>query len=276
MLIGVNAPHFGPGGDPGLLRDWARLVEDLGFDSLMVSDHVVVTDDFADRYPEPFYDPLTTIAWLSGLTERIRLGTSVLILPYRSALLVARMTANLREISGDRFVLGVGVGWSEPEFDALGISFGDRAALTDRALSTIQETWTQLLGGDRSAIPVWVGGNGARALRRCQRFGAAWHPLRASLGELAAAHRMSGIAEVNPRISLQVSETPLHEEHRGLGIGSIEQIIEDLDRLRRLGAGTVILDPYTGNPEDLHHPEHAWRALTAIATQWKERNLAHI
>ncbi|GDY79769.1 hypothetical protein SAV31267_092540 [Streptomyces avermitilis] len=106
MQLGVNVPNFGPGTDPGVLRDWARLAEGLGFDLLMVSDHVAVTPDVAERYPEPFYEPFTTLSWLAGLTTRLRLGTTVLVLPYRHPLLVARMAANLNQLSSGRFVLG--------------------------------------------------------------------------------------------------------------------------------------------------------------------------
>jgi alkanesulfonate monooxygenase SsuD/methylene tetrahydromethanopterin reductase-like flavin-dependent oxidoreductase (luciferase family) len=73
VRIGVNVPNFGPGTDPGMLRSWAQTVEGLGFDLLMVSDHVAVTPDVAEQYPAPFYEPFTTLAWLAGLTSRVRL-----------------------------------------------------------------------------------------------------------------------------------------------------------------------------------------------------------
>ena len=129
--MGVNVPNFGPGTDPGVLRSWARTVEGLGFDLLMVSDHVVITPDVAEQYPAPFYEPFTTLAWLAGVTERVRLGTTVLIVPYRHPLLVARMAANLNQLSGGRLVLGVGVGWARQEFAALDVEFGRRGRLTD-------------------------------------------------------------------------------------------------------------------------------------------------
>jgi hypothetical protein len=86
VQIGVNVPNFGPGTDPGVLRDWAHTVEGLGFDLLMVSDHIVVTPDVAEQYPPPFYEPFTTLSWLAGITGRIRLGTTVVIVPYRHPL----------------------------------------------------------------------------------------------------------------------------------------------------------------------------------------------
>ena len=95
MRLGVNVPNFGPGTSPDILQRWALTVEGLGFDLLMVSDHVVVTPDVAEQYPAPFYEPFTTLAWLAGLTRRVRLGTTVLIVPYRHPLLTARMAADL-------------------------------------------------------------------------------------------------------------------------------------------------------------------------------------
>ena len=81
MHLGVNVPNYGPGTDPGVLREWGRITEGLGFDLLMVSDHVVVTPDVAVRYPEPFFEPFTTLSWLAGITTRVRLGTTVLVVP---------------------------------------------------------------------------------------------------------------------------------------------------------------------------------------------------
>lgn len=102
MQLGVNVPNFGPGTDPGVLREWAQVVEGLGFGLLMMSDHVVVTPEVAERYPEPFYEPFTTLAWLAGVTSTVRLGTTVLILPYREPLLVARTAGTLNRLSGGR------------------------------------------------------------------------------------------------------------------------------------------------------------------------------
>src|SRR2546423_7647358 len=135
--MGVNVLNFGPGTNPDVLRRWAQTVEGLGFDLLMVSDHVAITPDVAEQYPPPFYEPFTTLSWLAGITHRVRLGTTVLIVPYRHPLLVARMAANLNELSGGRLVLGVGVGWARPEFEALDVPFPRRGALTDERLHTI-------------------------------------------------------------------------------------------------------------------------------------------
>jgi alkanesulfonate monooxygenase SsuD/methylene tetrahydromethanopterin reductase-like flavin-dependent oxidoreductase (luciferase family) len=261
MQLGVNLPNFGPGTDPGVLREWAWIVGELGFDLLMVSDHVVVTSDVAQRYPEPFYEPFTTLSWLAGVTSRVRLGTTVLVLPYRHPLLVARMAGNLDQLSGGRFVLGVGVGWAREEFDALGVPFTARGKLTDDYLVSLREA---------VSVPIWVGGNSDAAIRRAARFGDAWHPLRNTLAWLRAAVAQHPLAAFTPRIALRLTTTPVDDPERLAGVGTLEQVLDDLDELRRLGAETVVLDPYHGDPDETRRPELAWQALTALATQWKK------
>jgi alkanesulfonate monooxygenase SsuD/methylene tetrahydromethanopterin reductase-like flavin-dependent oxidoreductase (luciferase family) len=141
MKLGVNILNFGPGGSPDSLRGWARFAEQAGFSIAMISDRGPLTPDVQALYPAPFYDPFVTLAWLAGQTEHIELGTTVALLPYRHPLLTARMVANIDQFSGGRFVFGVGVGWSEPEFAALGVPFGQRGAITDEYLAAITELW---------------------------------------------------------------------------------------------------------------------------------------
>jgi probable F420-dependent oxidoreductase len=279
VRLGVNAPNFGPGTDPDILRRWALTAEGLGFDLLMVSDHVAVTPDVAEQYPAPFYEPFTALAWLAGLTRHIRLGTTVLILPYRHPLLTARMAANLNDLSGGRLVLGVGVGWARQEFDALGVPFRDRGRLTDLHLLAIRAAWADAEDYRGGPIPVWVGGNSDAALRRAVRLGDAWHPLRFTPGWLTGAlDRMKAIAgelqrpppALVPRIALHLTPSPVTGEERLAGHGTIAQVAGDLERLRSLDADTVVLDPFNGDPDETSHPEAAWQALATVAERWTE------
>ena len=275
MRLGVNVPNFGPGTDPDVLRRWALTVEGLGFDLLMMSDHIAVTPDVAQEYPAPFYEPFTTLSWLAGLTRRVRLGTTVLIVPYRHPLLTARMAANLNDLSGGRLILGVGVGWARQEFDALGVPFRERGRLTDEHLLAIRAAW-QDDGDYRSGqIPVWIGGNSDAALRRAVRLGDAWHPLRFTPGWIAeAAGRLKasgGRTALMPRIALRLTAEPVTGGARLVGHGTIDQITGDLRLLRSLGAGTVVLDPFNGDPRETAHPETAWHALAAVAERWNQQ-----
>jgi alkanesulfonate monooxygenase SsuD/methylene tetrahydromethanopterin reductase-like flavin-dependent oxidoreductase (luciferase family) len=264
MHLGVNVPNYGPGTGPGVLREWGRVVEGLGFDLLMVSDHVVITPDVAVRYPERFFEPFTTLSWLAGITTRVRLGTTVIVLPYRHPLLVARMAGNLHELSGGRLVLGVGVGGARQEFEALGVPFTRRGRLTDQYLAALRQAW-----GTQSTIPIWVGGNSKAAIRRAVKFDAAWHPLRITLPFLRDAVTSHTLPALAPRIALRLTGSPVEGPERPAGTGSLEQILDDLGELRRLGADTVVLDPYHGDPEETRRPDLAWQTLTTVATHWR-------
>ncbi|MFC4033472.1 LLM class flavin-dependent oxidoreductase [Streptomyces polygonati] len=274
MRIGVNVPNFGPGTNPDGLARWAKNVEGLGFDLLMVSDHVAVTSDVARQYPAPFYEPFTTLAWLAGITDRIMLGTTVLIVPYRHPLLMARMAANLHQLSGGRLILGVGVGWAKEEFEALGVPFEQRGALTDHHLQVMRDAWEDEADYGCGQIPIWVGGNSDAGIRRAVRLGAPWHPLRFTMPWYREAlDRLKGFAvelqlpipDLAPRITLRLTDEPVDHTERRAGEGTLEQILDDIEELRLLGAGTVMLDPYSGDPDETLRPEVAWQALATIA-----------
>jgi len=257
-----------------MLRRWAQTAEGLGFDLLMLSDHIVVTPDVAEQYPAPFYEPFTTLAWLAGITGRIRLGTTVLIVPYRHPLLTARMAANLNDLSGGRLVLGVGVGWAVQEFDALGVPFRQRGKLTDDYLRAVRAAWADEQDYRSGRIPIWVGGNSDAGLRRAVLLGEAWHPLRFTIPWLRKAmDRLTALAGEQrrpvpglvPRIALRLAESPVTGPGRLAGDGTIEQVLDDLAQLSLLGADTVVLDPFNGHPGETHHPEVAWQALATVS-----------
>ncbi|GGV28267.1 F420-dependent oxidoreductase [Streptomyces longisporoflavus] len=274
MRIGVNVPNFGPGTNPDNLARWAETAEDLGFDLLMMSDHVAITPDVAAQYPAPFYEPFTTLAWMAGITSRIKLGTTVLITPYRHPLLVARMAANLHELSGGRLVLGMGVGWAREEFEALGVPFERRGALTDDHLRTLRAAWENDADYRSGQVPIWIGGNSDAAMRRAVRFGAPWHPLRFTmpwfrdalvrLGEVSAQLGLP-VPGLAPRIRLRLTDEPVEHADRRAGEGTVEQFLDDVEELRLAGAESVLLDPYHGDPNETLRPEAAWQALTTVA-----------
>jgi probable F420-dependent oxidoreductase len=291
MQLGVNVPNFGQGTSPEVLAEWAQVAEGLGFDVLMMSDHVAVTADVARSYPAPFFDPFATLAWLAGQTKRIWLGTTVLVVPYRSPLLTAQLSATLQLLSGGRLVLGIGVGWARQEFDALGLRFDQRGAVTDDHLAALRTLWTAEVAehhgpaadfsgvhgslAGRTAPPLWIGGNGRPALRRVARLGDAWHPLGLTLAELRAGlawlreeAEAGGAARRGfaPRIKFRLTPAPAPApgDDRQPGIGTLSQVTADLEQLRDLGAQAVILDPYHGDPAETRDPRRAWADLAAI------------
>ncbi|MDS0131930.1 MULTISPECIES: LLM class flavin-dependent oxidoreductase [unclassified Amycolatopsis] len=278
MKIGVNVPNFGPGTNPGVLRAWAQTVEGLGYDLLMVSDHVAITPDVAGQYPAPFYEPFTTLSWLAGVTQRVRLGTTVLVVPYRHPLLVARMAANLDELSGGgRLVLGAGIGWAKQEFDALGVPFEQRGKLTTEHLRAIRAAWADTDDYRAGSIPLWLGGHSDAGLRRAIELGDAWHPLRLTMAgfreTLGRLEKLAGDGPVPafaPRILLRVTAAPVTGPDRRAGEGTLEQVVDDLAQLRAMGADTVVLDPFDSDPAETLRPEVAWRDLAAVAASWRE------
>ncbi|MFY1689567.1 LLM class flavin-dependent oxidoreductase [Plantactinospora sp. WMMB782] len=280
MRLGVNVPNFAPGTDPDMLRRWAQTIEGLGFDLLMVSDHIAVTPDVAEQYPAPFYEPFTTLSWLAGVTHRVRLGTTVLIVPYRHPLLTARMAANLNRLSAGRLVLGVGVGWARQEFEALGVPFRRRGALTDEYLQAMRDAWRDNDDYDTAAIPIWVGGNSDAGIRRAVLLGDAWHPLRFTPGWLTGAvGRLKTTADelgrpvpaLMPRIAVRETREAVTDPERLAGVGTLDQIVADIEQIRLLGADTVLLDPFNGDLAEIRRPERAWQTLAALAAYQKSQ-----
>src|SRR6266511_3600863 len=142
MKVGINLINFGPGASPESLARSAELAESLGYHLVMISDHVAITPDVQGRYPAPFYDPFTTLGWLAGLTRKLELGTTVIVLPYRHPLETAKMAAIVDRLSGGRMIFGVGAGWARQEFEALGVPFTRRGAITDDYIAAIRTFWT--------------------------------------------------------------------------------------------------------------------------------------
>jgi probable F420-dependent oxidoreductase len=274
MKLGINLVNFGPTATPEILAGWAALAEELGYHSLLTSDHLALTNDITHRYPAPFYEPLSTLGWLAGITDRVEIGTTVVIVPYRHPLETARAFANIDRLSGGRLIFGVGVGWAAEEFAALDIPFELRGALTDEYLEVIVRAWTSErvshagrftfddvdttpLPVRRPHPPIWVGGGSRAALERTVRLGAAWHPIwqRPERFRDVAVPRLRELADAAgepmpalcPRIQLDVSDRPRPEGGRHLGEGTFDQLREDLILLEDLGCSHVILDPYNAS-----------------------------
>jgi probable F420-dependent oxidoreductase len=293
IRLGVNVPNFGPGTTPESLRAWIEFAEDAGFSMAVMSDHVAPTPDVTALYPSPFYDPFATMAWLAGFSTRLVLGTSVTVLPYRHPLAVARLSTNIDRFTGGRFVLGVGVGWSRTEFDALGIPFDERGRITDEYLAVITRAWHEpelSFDGDhvrfgvvatgpspvrRAGVPLWVGGNGKAAITRAVRFGDAWHvinPDRAWLRRVGLPYLAQTAATMRkpaprfcPRIKARIVDRQPDAPDRPLGVGTIEQIRDDLVWLDEAGADVVVLDTNPDQPADRRPARDDWDTLRAIA-----------
>ena len=293
MKVGVNLINFGPGANPESMRRWAQLSESLGYHLIMTSDHIGITPDVQSRYPAPFYEPLSLLGWLAGVTSTIEIGTTVIIVPYRNVLELARAGANVDQLSGGRFILGVGIGWAQQEFQALGVPFKSRGAITNEYLEAIKLLWTQDVASYEGRFasfkdvhtaprpiqsphpPIWVGGPSDAAMRRTVRYGDAWHPIRIRMNWFRdeGIPRLKEIAEAEgrpmpllcPRIRLRLTGSPVPDGERVVGEGSLDQVHRDLAELESLSCSYVVLDTYFDDIEAIKHNETSWRMLAVMA-----------
>jgi probable F420-dependent oxidoreductase len=242
-------------------------LESAGYDSVWVNHHVLNIGYVRDRLEgRPYHDALTVLTWVAARTERVRLGTSVLVLPYLQPMALAKTLATLDQLSGGRVIAGVGVGGLEAEHELLDqVPFAERGAYGDEFLEVMQTLWEQdepvhtgkyfRVEGALFApkplqrpLPVFVGGNGRPALRRVARFAQGWHPLGLSPdkltarlaaleAELAAVGRSRADCELSLRWDIRADADPRPQLERYAELG-VEEIVwslgtPDLDQFRR-------------------------------------------
>jgi probable F420-dependent oxidoreductase len=197
MRLGIHLPHIGQKAGPDGIRDAAIQAEALGFADVWVSEHIIVPKDRAYPPSAIFWDPVLTLTWAAAVTRRVGLGTSVLVLPMRHPLPLAKELATLQNLSGGRFILGAGVGWMEAEFDALGVPFRERGRRMDEGILMMRAVWNdepvsfaaktipaviddmRMLPKPEKPIPIWIGGTSQPALARAARLDG-WHGSRAT------------------------------------------------------------------------------------------------
>ena len=274
MRFGVWLPNCRHLATPGIIRHAAVRAEGLGYDSVWVSDHVVVPRANVGNFGETIFDPLITLGVVAGATSRVRLGTTVLIVPYRQAVVTAKKVSSLDALSGGRVVLGVGAGWVAAESAMLGVPFAERGPMTDEYLRAMQELWTSPSPSfegkyvqfsdlhfepkpvQKPHPPIWVGGHGRASLRRAVELGAAWHPinrspaeLRAGVAELARLGRERGRA-TPPALTLRndvrilrPGETPPPSAHAGRVVaGEPAALVDQIAELAACGVEELVLE----------------------------------
>ena len=224
MQLGIHLPHIGRKAGPEAIRRAAIQAEALGFADVWVSEHIIIPKG-APYPPSPvFYDPVLTLTWAAAHTSRVRLGTTVLVLPMRHPLPLAKELATLQCLSEGRLILGAGVGWLEAEFAALGVPFRERGRRMDEGIAMMRAVWTEDPVTFRPkyipavveemrmrplppAIPIWIGGNSEAALARAIRLGDGWHGTRTTPEAAPAVVARLRAARPDPSfvISLRVS-----------------------------------------------------------------------
>jgi probable F420-dependent oxidoreductase len=276
VKLGICIPHYGRPIEVGRLFGVVRRAEERGLDSIWVTDHVIVPLDANVIYREHMLDPLAVLPWLAGVTERIALGTSVVILPYRSPIPVAKLLASVDVLSGGRLIVGAAIGWLEGEFDALGVPFKERASRSDEALELFRTLWTQ----ERPAIetrrhrvhdvqvspmplqkprpPLYIGGSSEGAFRRVARLGDGWHAtastpdaFRQGADAVRRFWKEAG-REGEPVWSLRIPVLVdgVHRPAVDMALmrgrhaiaGSVAQVTEQLRAFRQLGVSHVALE----------------------------------
>jgi probable F420-dependent oxidoreductase len=215
--FGVILPNYGRDSSPEAIRRTAELADELGFDSVWTTEHIIVGPEGVDPYGR-VYDPLVTLAWIAGWTERIGLGTSIVLVPLHNPMHLAKEVATLQELSGGRFTLGVGMGWHKDEFDFMGVPFEGRGRRADEAIRLMRALWNgegdfdgELWSfHDATSEPhpapvpeIWVGGSSERAIRRALELGDAWHPSRRS-----DADHVRSVKERHPELRAFPRTTP--------------------------------------------------------------------
>jgi probable F420-dependent oxidoreductase len=203
MRFGISIPNYGPTDLPDSVRRVARAAEAAGYDSVWVSDHILVPQRFGPVYGRTI-EPLLTLGYLAAMTERVLLGTSVIILPERDPILVAKQAAGIDQLSNGRMLLGIGVGWMEEQYTYFRANYRRRGRLADEWLRVIRDLWTvdpstfhgefihyhdayfQPKPARAGGPPIYVGGASAAALRRAATLGDGWHASALKLEDFAA------------------------------------------------------------------------------------------
>jgi probable F420-dependent oxidoreductase len=272
--------------------DIAQAAEHSGFDFLSVNDHIIVPGNLDSAYPYTqgghwsaaehghCFDQLATLAFLAGCTSRLRLLTSVMVVPHRPLIATAKMLSTIDVLSNGRLILGVGAGWMKEEFELLGAPFEDRGRATDEYLEAFKELWTQERPAYRGQHvnfsdvifspkplqkphpPIWVGGESSAALRRAVRLGDAWYPgnnsqtkpldtaarLGAAIGELHRVANAAGRSPASISVCLLVQnpfEWAVQETQDGtarrLFTGTSDDMMADAAALEALGISHVAI-----------------------------------
>ena len=251
MKYGIAIRNMGPQSTRATIRACAAAAEALGYDALFVSDHLCIPPDQTEGSGGRYLDVLTTLAYLAGATERIRLGISVLVVPYRPAVLTAKQLATIQELSGERIILGVGVGWMKPEFDALGVNKRQRGRITDETLRVIRHLFAheaQAYSGDLVSFPafvfsprparpvIWIGGNSEKAIARVVEFGDGWHPM------LPAEKLKPAVAELKQKLPAKQQAAIEIVVRRGMRFDDLGAAKAKLQAELDAGATYFILD----------------------------------
>jgi probable F420-dependent oxidoreductase len=287
MDWGIHLPHMGAQASRDVLMSFAQRAEELGYHSGWVSDHIAWPADIASKYPYtpdgsfpapqdmPWLDPIGTLFFVAGCTERLKLGTTVLVLPYRPPVQTAKALASLDVVSGGRLILGVGVGWMHEEFDVLGMPFDHRGQRSDEQLEVFRRLFADAhptydgrfygfppVGFEpkpvQSPVPIWVGGNTEAAYRRTARHGAAFHAafesledVRAAWGHVQELVKAEGRDPGSVQLSIRLYLDPEGRMPPAKSVaGSTGQMVDTIGQWQEIGVTHMLFDPVASGGHD--------------------------
>ena len=279
MKFGLALPNYGPDANPENLIQSAKLAELLGYDSIWATDHVLPSKLFPSVY-QTIYEPLTVLSFLAAITQRVKLGTSILVLPLRNPAVVAKTVASLDVLSHGRVILGVGVGGGEDdrlEFQHVAVNYTDRGKRTNEYISAMRTLWCspepEFTGKHANFVdvvaapkpvqpggpPIWIGGKSDAALARAAALGDGWHPnymaaeeLRARIAKLRSSRIESTRFTVSLRERVRIvkaGEDPVRSGTSAI-VGAPAAARESLKRLAGAGVDYFVSVPIVKDRDD--------------------------
>ena len=296
MKFGFIIPQNWGLSDPQNVIDFGIRAEESGYDSVWVNHHILNIGYIYDRLEDrPYYDALTVLTWVAARTERVRLGTTVLVLPYLNPLVLAKTVATLDVMSGGRVSLGVGVGMLREENEALGSDFTSRGAYADESIEIMRDLWTSddpqhsgrffNYGGFKFApkpvqqpgIPILIGGMSRAAMRRAASLGDGWHPNGGTIDQLGQSYQqLRAMCESNGRDpdelqlvvrgELDVRDSP-SEDPTAPMTGTPDELLRNIEAYESIGVSEIVLQVSTDDVDRISRNQQlfAERVLSRVA-----------
>jgi probable F420-dependent oxidoreductase len=280
MKIGLSLPNFGELASPETLREVSALAEKLGFYSLWTTDHLIIPENQPGSYGTT-YETLVTLSYLTAFTSKVKIGTSILVVPQRNPVVVAKQIATIDIFSRGRVILGVGCGWLRKEFEYLGADFPRRFKILDEAIRTMKSIWSQTLVTydsefrhidralanpkpvQRPSIPIFMGGMSKLSMKRAARYGDGWHPVGLSPREVSEGAKFVKSLEGSRRVEIS-SRNPIkfggkRIEYGGASTtpmfvlqGTDGEILQDVEEFEKdAGVEHLVLQPVAESGEEL-------------------------
>ncbi len=277
MEFGIHLPQIGRKAGPDSIRRAARQADELGWDDVWVNDHLAVPEGAPYPPSAVFFEPIVTLTWAAAATQRVRLGTSVLVLPLRHPVHLAKEVATLDLLSEGRVILGAGVGWLREEFEALGVPPAERGRRSDESIELLRRCWREpaidhdgrwvastmrrirTLPQPARDIPIWIGGTSEPAVARAIRAGDGWHAVRLSPEEMAplVARIRASRPEPEFTISLRMMWDALEDDN--------DDIRRQIEAQAALGVQHMAFEPRQRGIEDwLRAVEAMWRLVEPL------------